>query len=290
MKNITFIGLGKLGTAMATQLLQSGFPLTVYNRTKEKTVAFEKLGAKIADSLESAALNADIIFTSLIDDKAVMSVTEAILPHLKKGATHVSTSTILPKTAIILEKSHQENSSIYVASCVLGIPKAVLSKSATSICSGNQNAIETIQPLLESFSAKVINVGEHVAHANVLKICLNYTLITAIELISELYAFAEKSGLDTAIVQESLHHIYAHPAVKNYIDKIHARDFDQINFDMKGGNKDVNLFQEAFIDAGVTPDIANILRGKFTQALATGMEKKDWSAVSEVVRKRSGLD
>jgi len=290
MQKITFIGLGKMGTAMATKLLQAGFSLTVYNRTREKAVSLEKLGAKIADSLEAAVSDADIVFTSLIDDAALLSISNAILPHLRLGAIHVSTSTILPKTANTLEQCHQEKNCIYIASPILGIPKAVLSSTATTICSGNQNAAEKIKHFLDSFSAQVINLGDQVAHANVLKICLNYTVITAIELISELYVFAEKSGLDTVVVQETLHHVYAHPAVKNYIDKIHARDFDHVNFSMKGGNKDIHLFQEAFIDVGVTPDIANILREKFTQALTMGMDEKDWSAVSDIVRNRSGLN
>lgn len=289
MQKITFIGLGKMGTAMATKLLQAGFPLTVYNRTADKALPLEKLGAKIAVSLDNAVSGADVVFTSLIDDQALLSIAETILPQLKVGTIHVSTATILPKTASALEKLHQEKNCIYIASPVLGIPKAVLSNTATTICAGDQSAVEKIKPLLDSYSAHVINLGDQVAHANILKICLNYTVITAIELISELYAFAEKSGLDTAIVQEALHHVYAHPAVKNYIDKIHARDFDQVNFGMQGGNKDINLFQEAFIDVGVTPDIANVIRGKFTQALATGMAEQDWSAISEIIRNRSGL-
>lgn len=289
MQKITFIGLGKMGTAMATKLLHAGFLLTVYNRTTEKAAPLEKLGAIIADSLERAVFEADIIFTSVIDDKALIKISNAMLPHLNSGAIHVSTSTILPKTANLLNKSHQEKNCIYIAAPVLGIPKAVLSGNSTIICAGDQSGIEIVKPLLNSISEKVIELGDQVAHANVLKICLNYSIITAIELISELYAFAEKSGLETGIVQKSLHHVYAHPAVKNYIDKIHARDFDQVNFDIKGGNKDVNLFQEAFMDVGVIPDIANVLRGKFTQALATGLSEKDWSAISEVVRTRSGL-
>lgn len=290
MQKITFIGLGKMGTAMATQLLQAGFSLTVYNRTREKALPLQALGAITADSLESAVSGSDIVVTSLIDDKALISISESILSHLKQGAIHVSTSTILPKTASNLEKLHNEKGCIYLASPVLGIPKAVSSKTATALCAGNQSAADKIKPLLDAFSAQVINLGETVSHANVLKICLNYTLIAAIELISELYTFAEKSGLDTAVVQETLHHVYSHPAVKNYIDKIHDRDFDNVNFDMKGGNKDINLFQEAFLSVGVTPDLANIIQNKFTQALATGMESKDWSAVSEIVRNRSGLD
>lgn len=91
----------------------------------------------------------------------------------------------------------------------------------------------------------------------------------------------EKMG---AIVADSIH-----PAVHVYIDKIYHRDFDQVNFDMKGGNKDIHLFQKAFLDVGVIPDLATVFESKVTEALANRMENKDWSAVSEIVRRRSGL-
>jgi 3-hydroxyisobutyrate dehydrogenase-like beta-hydroxyacid dehydrogenase len=288
-QKITFIGLGKMGSAIAEKLIQAGFPLTVYNRTIEKTESLAKIGANVATQLESAVAEADIIFTSLIDDKALISVTKIMLPHLKQGAIHVGTSTVLPSTIAQLSKEHKEQNCFYIAAPVLGIPNAVKSGSASVFCSGDQKSIDTITPLLNSYAISVKNLGEQITDANVLKICMNYSILTAIELISELYAFAEKSGLDTKIVQESLHTVYAHPAAKLYIDKIHNREFDSVNFEMTGGNKDINLFQQAFCEVNVVPDIANIIRGKFTQALATGMAKMDWSAISEIVRDRSGL-
>ena len=118
---------------------------------------------------------------------------------------------------------------------------------------------------------------------------MNYSLITAIELISELYTFAEKSGVDTEIVKMGLHQIYGHPAFKLYIDKIHDRNFSEVNFDMVGGHKDVNIFQEAFSKVGVAPEIANIVRSRFISALAQNMHDKDWSGIYEVVRSQSGL-
>lgn len=289
-QKIALIGLGKMGTAIAEKLLEAGHSLVVFNRTQNKAEALRKMGAQVADSIQSAVSDADIVFTSVIDDEALLSVSKEILVHAKKDAIHVSTSTILPNTAKQLETMHQEAGCIYIASPVLGIPKALRAKKATTFCSGNQTAIEKIMPLLETYSAMVENMGETISSANVFKVCMNYSLITAIELISELYVFAEKSGVDKEYIQGALKHIYAHPAVHVYIDKIYHRDFDQVNFDMKGGNKDIHLFQKAFLDAGVSPDLATVFESKVTEALANNMENKDWSAVSEVIRRRSGLE
>lgn len=289
-QKIAFIGLGKMGNAIAEKLLEAGHPLVVFNRTQNKTEVLRKMGAEVADSIQFALSDVDIVFTSVIDDEALLSVSKEILAHAKKGTIHVSTSTILPNTAKELETLHENVGCIYIASPVLGIPKAVRAKKATTFCSGNQEAIKKITPLLETYSEMVENMGDQISHANVFKVCMNYSLITAIELISELYAYAEKSGVDKGYIQGALKYMYAHPAVHVYIDKIYHRDFDQVNFDMKGGNKDVHLFQKAFLDAGVSPDLATVFESKITESLALKMENKDWSAVSEIVRRRSGLE
>ena len=119
---------------------------------------------------------------------------------------------------------------------------------------------------------------------------MNYSLITALELISELYAFAEKSGLDKDIVQYGLNEIYGHPAFKLYIDKIKDRNFDEVNFDMKGGMKDVSIFQKAFSDVGVKPKLGDLVKERYIAAFENKMEDKDWSGIYEVIRKEAGLE
>lgn len=287
--SITLIGLGKMGTAMAEQLCAADHDLTVYNRTLSKAEALAEHGATVARSIEDAVKDADVIVTSLLDDVALNDVTDEMLKHMKLGAIHISTSTILPATAEALAKRHQSQGIHYLAAPVLGVPDALRAKQGHTLCTGDHEVFKTVETLLASYSGHVTYLGETVSHANVMKISMNYTVTAAIELISELYAFAEKSGMDKGIIREGLMQIYAHPGVHGYINKIHDRDFDSINFDMRGGNKDIHLFQTALADVGVSADIANCMQGKFTEALARGWHDKDWSAVSDVVRQRSGL-
>ncbi|MEO8401430.1 MAG: hypothetical protein ABI597_06480 [Gammaproteobacteria bacterium] len=58
---------------------------------------------------------------------------------------------------------------------------------------------------------------------------------------------------------------------------------------MKGGLKDANIFQKAFTQAGVSPELGKILKLRFENALSDGMENKDWSGIYEVVRAKAGL-
>ena len=286
---ITFIGLGKMGTAIVERLLQTGYEVTVFNRTLSKMKALVAKGAIPSDSIRDAIKNTDIVMTSLLNDEAALDVTNELVQVIKPHTIHVGLSTILPDTAKILAEKHTEYHSGYISACVLGIPKVARAGELTTFCAGNDSEIEKAIPLLQNFSSKVIPLGNQIFAPNVMKICMNYSLATAIELMSELYTFAEKSGLDTDVVRMGFHQIYAHPSFKLYIDKIHERNFDEVNFDMVGGNKDISIFQEAFSRVGVVPKIGNVIKSRFISALAKKMQDKDWSGIYEIVRAESGL-
>lgn len=293
MQRISLIGLGKMGSVIAKKLLEAGFDLAVYNRTESKMKALLALGAKRASSAKEAAMSADIVLTCLFDDQSVIDVVcgyNGILEGLKPGAIHIGTSTILPATSKKLTELHQQKNTIYIAGNVLGVPKVAEKGKSTSIIAGDQATIEACMPIFNAYSKTIINVGQEPYKANVMKICTNYLLATSIECMAELYTFAEKNDLESEYINKMLHTVFAHPAYQLYADKIKERDFDNVNFDLKGGYKDLQLFQKAFTDVQVVPDIANIIANKFLIALAHGMENKDWSAVSNVTRKLAGLD
>lgn len=288
--NISFIGLGKMGSAMVERLLLAGYGVTVFNRTASKAKPLIKLGARHADKLIDAVKNADVVMSCLLNDQAVLDVTKEAVLHMKPNAIHVCLSTILPDTSLVLKELHEAGNSCFVSAVVLGIPKVAQEGGLTCYCAGTGKNLAVVIPLLKSFSKDVVTLGDNMKAANIMKICLNYSLLTTIELISELYVFAEKSGLDTVCIKKALHQIYGHPAFKRYIDKIYERNFDEVNFDMIGGNKDITVFQEAFARAGVVPELGNVIKSRYISALAHGMENKDWSGIYEMVRSQSGLE
>ncbi|KTD54388.1 3-hydroxyisobutyrate dehydrogenase [Legionella sainthelensi] len=286
---ITLIGLGKMGSVLAERLLAANFDLTVFNRTKEKMRPLIQAGARGAETLEDAVKEARIIITCLLDDQAVLEATRSFICYQSPHTIHIGTSTILPETSKQLFNFHQKNGSTYIAANVLGVPKAAARGELTTLVAGPEDVIEQCKPIFASYSIKVIPVGTQPFQANVVKICMNYFLVTAIETMGELYTFAEKSNVNPSILNTLFHTVFAHPAFQLYVDKISQRDFDDVNFDIKGGFKDLNLFQQAFAQAGVVPEIANIIKDKFIIALAHHMEHKDWSAITEITRLQANL-
>lgn len=289
---VTVIGLGKMGSAMAERIIQSGFEVTLYNRTPQKMAPLIELGATGTDSIAKAVAHADVVISSLFDDQALCDVClpeHGLIESLASHAVHVSTATILPATAQLIAKAHADAGKQYVSAAVLGIPAVAREGNMQSFCAGTQTAQAAVEPVLRSFCKEVRNLGTNAQAPLVMKVGLNYALITSLELISELYVFFEKSGVDPALMQDGLHQIYGHPGYKRYVDKIKERDFDQVNFDMQGGLKDASVFQKAFTDAGVVPRLGDLVKGRFIAALSNQMAHKDWSAIYEVIRQEAGL-
>src|SRR5262249_5905556 len=120
---ITFIGLGKMGRAMASRLLQAGFDLTVWNRTASHADELAAAGARHATTLTDA-VNADVVITMVADDAALEDIAFAggLIRGLRAGSIHVSMSTISVALAERLDDLHAQGSGRFVSAPVFGRP------------------------------------------------------------------------------------------------------------------------------------------------------------------------
>src|SRR5947207_3058759 len=103
-KNIRlgFIGIGNMGSRMAKRLLDHGYQLLAYNRSREAAEALVKHGATVADSIAELAAEADVILSSLPNDDAVKSVyndAQGVFAHLRRGSAVIEMSTVLHATS-----------------------------------------------------------------------------------------------------------------------------------------------------------------------------------------------
>src|SRR5882724_100511 len=150
---VAFLGLGKMGIAMATNVQRAGFALTVWNRSADKAQPLKAKGASIAATPQAAVAHADIVISSLADDASALSVAtgpNGILKGLREGAIHVGTSTISPKLADRLAREHAAHGSRYVAGPVVGrVPAAEAAKLVTFVA-GDPAAIEAARPVIAS--------------------------------------------------------------------------------------------------------------------------------------------
>ncbi len=290
--NVAFIGLGNMGGGMAANILNSDCSLTVWNRTAAKMEPFVEKGATAASTPKQAASGAEVVVTSLMDDASLLDNLHGdngILAGLKAGATHVCVTTISPKFADELAEIHKKHGTNFVACPVLGRPDAAADGSLIAFMAGDAEGIEVAKPVVESFTNMVDVMGDVPSHASTLKLCLNYCMISIIELMSEVYTAADKAGLGLEKIAGMFHGMFNLPVMQMYAAKVKDRKFDDGGFKMTGGLKDVNLMLDVAKNLGTTFDIGEVIKGKMEEALEKGMHDKDWSAIYEISRERANM-
>lgn len=290
---VAFIGLGNMGASIAHCILRAGFDLTVWNRTASKMRPFVEQGARAADTAREAVSQADVVLTSLMDDRSILENLKGesgILAGLRKGGVHVCVTTISPRCADELEQLHRQHGSLYVSGPVVGRPDSAASGTLTSFLAGPAPAIEATTQVCMAYSKQVVRVSDRPSVANCLKLCINYSVVSIIELLGETYTLAEKCGVPGEILRDFFLTAFAHPALRTYVNKLQARDFDgPAGFSMKGGLKDVRLMLATAEQAGAPLEIGEIVERKLQEALESGMQDRDWSAFSEITRQEAGL-
>src|SRR5690349_10032477 len=106
---VAFVGLGNMGSGMAACVLKAGFDLTVFNRSPGKMEPLLAAGAKGGASVADTVRGADVVVTSLMDDKSVFDTLEAgLLGAMRPGAIHLGATTVSPECADDLARIHED--------------------------------------------------------------------------------------------------------------------------------------------------------------------------------------
>jgi 3-hydroxyisobutyrate dehydrogenase-like beta-hydroxyacid dehydrogenase len=281
-----------MGSAIAEAIRKAGFELRVYARTPAKAHRLVELGAILAPTPAGAVEGAEVVVTSLVDDRSVAAVMQGgdgILARMRPDAVHVGATTVSPRFADELAAWHSAHGSRYVAGPVVGRRDLAAKQNLTTLAAGDPADIEYCRPVLESYGPVRI-VGERHRAANTVKLMVNFITVSWLELMSEMYAFGEKNEIEPQVVHDVLAWIFDRPGLRNYAAAIRDRNFDDAGFELSTGFKDVQLMLEAATDAKAPLPYAELIRSKMLTLLANGLEKKDWAVIAEVARHDAGLD
>ena len=292
-QTIGFIGLGNMGFPIARNLLNAGYRLRIFNRTKEKGKPLVERGAELVDSPGDAAENGGLVFSMLADDDAVQSITVQdgnLLRRLGPGGIHVSMSTVSPEVARQLADQHSKNGVFYIGSPVVGRPDRAASGKLFIFLAGKRDAKERVLPFLECVGERVFDLGENPWNSNVAKLALNFNIVAAIECMAETFTFAEKNGVDREQMAQLLSEtIFGGIAYKGYGQQVARHDYEPAGFRLNLGWKDVRLVLQT-AQASATPmPIGSLLRDRMLSALAKGRGDMDWSAIALGATEDAGL-
>ena len=288
---IGFIGLGHMGAAMAANLVKAGHDVTVYNRSPGKSSVLIDLGAHEAANVAEAC-DGEAVITMLANDDAASDVAwgaGGIIAHLRKGAIHLSMSTISVALSKRLTQAHRQAGQRYVAAPVLGRPDMAAAAKLFIVAAGDPAAVAGCEALFDALGQKTSTIGTEPSAANLVKLTANFLQASVIEALGEAIALIGKAGIDRIeYVNLLTSTIFTSPAYTIFGPLIATGRFGPAAFAAPLGFKDIRLALAEAETLRVPMPLANLLHDRFLRLFAQGGEKLDWSAIGGLASEDAG--
>lgn len=261
---ITFLGTGLMGNPMAMQLLNSGYPLAIYNRTESRALNLKEAGAEYFLSPENAIKKGELIISMLTDYKAHKEIICKLEKKSLENKVWIMMSTISPSESIELASLVKTRGGRYAEAPVLGsIPQAT-DGSLQILFGGKEDLFAECRTILETIGTELYYFGD-VGKASAAKLALNQLIVSLTTAFSASLGFVKKSGADSSAFMNLLRSsaLYA-PTYDKKLSKMENRDFSNPNFPLKHMLKDVGLiiksFSERDIETGFLEETEKIIR------------------------------
>jgi 3-hydroxyisobutyrate dehydrogenase-like beta-hydroxyacid dehydrogenase len=289
---VGFIGLGRMGAAMAGNLLQAGHEITVYNRTPSKAQELIAQGARLAARVADAC-QGDAVITMLADDDAVEDVIfgeTGVLQNLGKRTTHVSMSTISVALGERLADVHATAGQRFIAAPVFGRPDVAARGKLFIVAAGEPEVLDACTPLFDVIGQRTFRVGKVPQAANLVKLSGNFLIASVLEALGEAMALVRKAGIDPQRYFELLTStLFTGPVFTNYGGLIARQEFQPAGFAAPLGEKDLRLALAAAETLRVPMPLASLVHDRLQTLIARGGEQLDWSAVGQLAAQDAGL-
>jgi 2-hydroxy-3-oxopropionate reductase len=204
MQRIGFIGIGLMGQPMARRLLETGYALTVWNRTAEKAGSLLAAGAKRANSPRALAQDSDVVITMVTDSRASEEIccgANGVLDGAHPGLTLIDMSSIAPEMSRSIAERAKTKGVPMLDAPVTGNPKVASEGKLGIMVGGPREAFDACLPIFQKMGVKVIHVGVN-GMGTTLKLINNLVMGVAIEAASEALVLAKKAGIDPQKVIE----------------------------------------------------------------------------------------
>lgn len=279
--HIAFIGLGIMGSRMATNLLRHGADLTVYNRSPAPTRALGELGAKISASANDAIDGADIVFTMLSKPEVVAEVAfgdEGFLASMKSGALWVDCSTVNPSFSQESAVAANAHGIRFLDAPVAGsAPQA--GKGELAFFVGGETAdVKEAEEAIGYMGSKLIHVGE-VGSGSSLKMLVNSLLAQSMLVFAETLALGEKMGLSRDFLLDTLPNLpVSAPFLKAKAEMIRTRDFS-VQFPLELMHKDLHLATLTAYEHSQPMHLANASKELYAAARLEGLGREDFASI-----------
>jgi 3-hydroxyisobutyrate dehydrogenase len=289
MQHIAFLGLGRMGAAMAQRLLSCGYRVTVYNRTAERAAPLVAAGATAAPTPRAACAGVDAVISLTADDvssRAMWVGTDgALAADLPPHTLALECSTVSYGWAVELARRAAERGWRYLDAPVTGLPAAAAAGELTLLVGADARDLESARALLAAIATRVLHFGP-VGAGTAYKLAVN--LIGAVQIASaaEGLALAERAGIDPVVFVDAIAtgQAASPQVVRNTRRMVEGEFTRDVPFTPVLRLKDIDYALRLAAELGVATPFGAAARSAFARLVALGAVTDHESRIIEVAR------
>ena len=289
MVKIGIIGTGMLGEAVGLHLLNSGYSVSVYNRTKSKTKNLEEKGAHVAELPSGVAESSDLIITCVKDADAVKQVLfgqGGVVSGKHDDMTVADMSTINPNAAKEISKKLHDEGIKSIEIPVMGGPNVAIDGKLVLMASGDKESFERFSQVFNTIANKTFFLGES-GSAHSIKLAMNLQISLLALSLSEGIMLTKKAGFDPEKFLEILNSTYFSTGMSQNKAYKMIKDEYQPTFTLKNMKKDLDTIIASAKDFDAKLPIAERANEIYKQALDAGFGEIDYTGILAYIKKLS---
>lgn len=288
---IAWIGAGRMGVPMAGFLLEAGYPLAVYSRTRASRQKLVTLGAREAQTAADCVRDSDIVFSSVSDDAALRDIAlgpKGVLANVGREAIFVETSTVSSDVSVEVGAEATRNGIAYLRMPISGNAASARKREVTVMVSGPAAAWEKVRAVVEVFSKAQVYLGTG-DEARIMKLVVNALVVNLAQTLAEALALGRKAGLDWDAMLDTLaQSTLSSPWLRVKIAALKQHDYTA-TMSSQLILKDIDLMLAAARTHAVPMPLTATTRQLMQTLVGEGFGEEDYMAAVKLAARQSGL-
>ncbi|MEQ1540747.1 MAG: NAD(P)-dependent oxidoreductase [Novosphingobium sp.] len=283
--NVSFLGLGVMGGAIARHIGQAGHRLTIYNRSPERAARWQDanpgLAARVATSPAEAAEGADVVLTCVGNDDDLADVVlgpTGVFSTLKHKAVFIDHTTVSARIARQIAVEARDLEVHCVDAPVTGGQAGAEAGQLTVMCGGRAEAIEAARPIMEAYTKRIVHVGK-AGSGQTTKMVNQIAFSGVLASLSEALRFAEAAHLDLEKVYDAISGGASQSWQMDNRWHTMARDEFDFGFAIDWMRKDLGLTLDEGRSLGVSLPVTALIDQFYAEVQAIGGGRQDTSAL-----------
>lgn len=281
-RTVAVLGTGTMGTPMVRNLLEHGFAVRVWNRTRARTATLAAAGAVPCATPSDAASGAVFVITMLADaavTELVMTEPAGALPAMSANSIWLQMGTVGADACHRMSVLAKQHGVLFVDAPVVGTAAPAERGELVVLASGPEGVSKRCQPVFEALGSKTMWVGE-AGKGQLMKLVVNKWILDIFESLAESVAFAESLGVSPGDFLTALEDgPVGVPSARVRGEAMMAREFSHTSFSIDLAHKDAELILSAAKDAGCKLPATQVAELQLAEAVAMGLGPKDLAAV-----------